>query len=65
MTALAEKECVPCKGEVAPLKGDELARLTCPTCGIKYMEFRVFAEYCGVFFSLDLLAEGEVISHCG
>ena len=27
MTALAEKECVPCKGEVPPLKGQELARL--------------------------------------
>ena len=28
MTALADKECVPCKGGVAPLKGQELARLT-------------------------------------
>src|SRR5437868_2118065 len=27
MTALAEKECVPCKGGVPPLKGQELARL--------------------------------------
>jgi len=27
MTALAEKECVPCKGGVPPLKGEELARL--------------------------------------
>jgi 4a-hydroxytetrahydrobiopterin dehydratase len=27
MTALAEKECVPCKGGVPPLKGQELAQL--------------------------------------
>ncbi len=27
MTALAEKECVPCKGGVLPLKGDRLANL--------------------------------------
>ena len=27
MTALAEKECVPCKGGVPPLKGEELSRL--------------------------------------
>jgi 4a-hydroxytetrahydrobiopterin dehydratase len=27
MTALAQKECVPCKGGVAPLIGDELAAL--------------------------------------
>ena len=28
MSALAEKECVPCKGGVAPLKGNELSGLT-------------------------------------
>ena len=27
MVALAEKECVPCKGGVAPLKGADLANL--------------------------------------
>jgi 4a-hydroxytetrahydrobiopterin dehydratase len=27
MSALAEKECVPCKGGAQPLKGQELARL--------------------------------------
>jgi 4a-hydroxytetrahydrobiopterin dehydratase len=27
MAALAEKECVPCKGGVPPLKGAELAKL--------------------------------------
>ena len=27
MSALAEKECVPCKGGVPPLKGEELRRL--------------------------------------
>ena len=27
MSALAEKECVPCKGGVPPLKGQELGRL--------------------------------------
>jgi 4a-hydroxytetrahydrobiopterin dehydratase len=27
MSALAEKECVPCKGAVAPLHGEELRRL--------------------------------------
>ena len=27
MAALAEKECVPCKGGVAPLKGKDLAQL--------------------------------------
>jgi len=28
MTALAEKDCVPCKGEVPPLKGAELTNLS-------------------------------------
>ena len=28
MVALAEKECVPCKGGIPPLKGGELAKLT-------------------------------------
>ena len=28
MTALAEKDCVPCKGGVPPLKGDELANMS-------------------------------------
>ena len=28
MTALAEKECVPCKGGVPPLRGNELSELT-------------------------------------
>ena len=28
MTTLADKECVPCKGEVPPLKGTELSRMT-------------------------------------
>jgi len=28
MTALAEKECIPCKGEVPRLEGKELSRLT-------------------------------------
>jgi 4a-hydroxytetrahydrobiopterin dehydratase len=28
MTALAEKECVPCKGGVPPLKGTELKKLS-------------------------------------
>jgi len=28
MSALAEKDCVPCKGGVRPLKGQELARVT-------------------------------------
>jgi 4a-hydroxytetrahydrobiopterin dehydratase len=27
MSGLAEKQCVPCKGDAAPLKGDQLARL--------------------------------------
>jgi 4a-hydroxytetrahydrobiopterin dehydratase len=27
MNGLAEKECVPCKGEVSPLKGGELAKM--------------------------------------
>lgn len=27
MSALAEKQCVPCKGGVPPLKGQELAKL--------------------------------------
>ena len=27
MSALADKECVPCKGGVPPLKGNELARV--------------------------------------
>ena len=28
MSALAEKDCIPCKGGVPPLKGQELARVT-------------------------------------
>jgi 4a-hydroxytetrahydrobiopterin dehydratase len=28
MNALADKECIPCKGGVAPLKGQALAQLT-------------------------------------
>ena len=28
MAALAEKDCVPCKGGVAPLKGPELANMS-------------------------------------
>lgn len=28
MGALAEKECVPCKGDVPPLKGKDLAQMT-------------------------------------
>lgn len=28
MAGLAEKQCVPCKGGVPPLKGEELVRLT-------------------------------------
>jgi 4a-hydroxytetrahydrobiopterin dehydratase len=27
MSALAEKECVPCKGGISPLKGNDLANL--------------------------------------
>lgn len=27
MNALADKDCIPCKGGVAPLKGEELERL--------------------------------------
>ena len=27
MTSLADKECVPCRGDVPPLKGDALARM--------------------------------------
>ncbi len=27
MTALSEKECIPCKGGIPPLKGNELATL--------------------------------------
>ena len=27
MTELAEKECIPCKGGVAPLKGEQLQKL--------------------------------------
>jgi len=28
MNELAEKECVPCKGGIPPLKGEELRKLT-------------------------------------
>ena len=28
MTALAEKDCVPCKGGIPPLKGEDLRKLT-------------------------------------
>ena len=33
MSALAEKDCVPCKGGVPPLKGLELARLAAELSG--------------------------------
>ena len=33
MSALAEKECVPCKGGVAPLKGRDLERLAAELSG--------------------------------
>jgi 4a-hydroxytetrahydrobiopterin dehydratase len=28
MSALAEKECVPCKGGISPLKGEQLTKLS-------------------------------------
>jgi 4a-hydroxytetrahydrobiopterin dehydratase len=41
MSTLAEKECVPCKGGVPPLKGQDLARLAAELDG----GWRVVAEH--------------------
>lgn len=41
MNALAEKECVPCKGGTPPLKGDELRKLS----GQLSTDWRVVSEH--------------------
>jgi 4a-hydroxytetrahydrobiopterin dehydratase len=41
MTALAEKQCVPCEGGVPPLKGDDLARMARELNG----DWQVVAEH--------------------
>ena len=41
MSALAEKECLPCKGGTPPLKGDELKRLARELAG----DWRVINEH--------------------
>ena len=33
MTELAERQCVPCRGGVPPLKGDEIAKLSSQLAG--------------------------------
>ncbi|MBT3353589.1 MAG: 4a-hydroxytetrahydrobiopterin dehydratase, partial [Candidatus Scalindua sp.] len=36
--SLSEKECVPCKGGVPPLKGEELEKLKEQVCGWDVVE---------------------------
>jgi 4a-hydroxytetrahydrobiopterin dehydratase len=69
MNALAEKQCVPCKGGVPPLKGQELARLARELGGgwqvveerqlEKEYKFKDFREALGFTNKIGALAEGQ------
>jgi 4a-hydroxytetrahydrobiopterin dehydratase len=69
MSALAERQCVPCKGGVAALKGQELARLVKELGGgwqvaaerqlIKEYEFSNFREALDFTNEVGELAEAE------
>jgi 4a-hydroxytetrahydrobiopterin dehydratase len=69
MTALAEKECVPCKGGVSPLKGEELVRLAAQLNGgwkvvqehhlEKEYKFKDFREALGFTNQVGDLAEAQ------
>ena len=69
MTALAEKDCVPCKGGVPPLKGSELARLAAELDGgwqvirehhlEKEFKFKDFREALAFTNKIGELAEAQ------
>src|ERR1035437_10891495 len=69
MTALAEKQCVPCKGGVPPLKGDDLVRLAGELDGgwqvvaehqlEKEYQFRDFREALAFTNKVGALAEAQ------
>ena len=69
MNALAEKECVPCKGEVPPLRGEELAKLARELGGgwqvvgerqlEKEYRFKDFREALGFTNKVGELAEAQ------
>lgn len=69
MSALAEKECVPCKGAIPPLKGPELARVASELgCGWqvvrehhleKEFKFKDFREALAFTNKIGELAEAQ------
>ena len=69
MSTLAEKQCVPCKGGVPPLKGQELARLAGELGGgwqvaeerqlEKEYRFKDFREALGFTNKIGELAEAQ------
>ncbi len=69
MTALAEKECVPCKGGVPPLKGKDLSRLANQLAGRwqvveehhleKEYKFKDFREALAFTNKVGALAEAQ------
>ena len=69
MAALAEKECVPCKGGIAPLKGEALAQLSRELGGgwrvvnehhlEKEYKFKDFREALDFTNQVGELAEGQ------
>jgi 4a-hydroxytetrahydrobiopterin dehydratase len=69
MTALAEKDCIPCKDGVSPLKGDHLARLASALGGgwqvvaehqlEKEYQFRDFREALTFTNKVGALAEAQ------
>jgi 4a-hydroxytetrahydrobiopterin dehydratase len=69
MNALAEKQCVPCKGEIPPLRGQELAKLARELGGgwqvlaerqlEKEYRFKDFREALGFTNKIGELAEAQ------
>jgi 4a-hydroxytetrahydrobiopterin dehydratase len=69
MTALADKECVPCRGGVPPLKGDELKTYSAPLAGDwkvigehhleRELKFKDFREALDFTNRVGELAEGQ------
>ena len=69
MSALAEKDCVPCKGGVPPLKGSELAQLAAELGGgwqvirehhlEKEFKFKDFREALAFTNKIGELAEAQ------
>ena len=68
MTALAEKDCVPCKGGIPPLKGEDLRKLASQMEGWhvvnehhleKEYKFKDFREALGFTNRVGELAEAQ------